>query len=70
MTCINIKSEFTEPECEYFRKMCNFTDDERVVFDMRVKGKSIIEISMALPMAEATVNRRIKGIKRKIDKVL
>jgi DNA-binding NarL/FixJ family response regulator len=50
--------------------MCNFTEDERAVFDLRVKGKSIIEISMKLPMAERTVNRRIKDIKRKIHKVL
>ena len=70
MTFINIKTEFTEPECDYFRRMCNFTEDERAVFDLRVKGKSIIEISMKLPMAERTVNRRIKDIKRKIHKVL
>ena len=67
---INIKNEFTELECEYFRKMCNFTDEERRVFDLRVKGKSIVEITLAIPMAEATVNRRIKSIKKKIVKVI
>lgn len=50
--------------------MCNFTDEERAVFDLRVKGKSIIEISLALLMAEGTVNRRISSIKRKINKVI
>lgn len=49
---------------------CNFTDDERAVFDLRVAGHSRIEISAALNMSTATVDRRIKNIKRKIHKVL
>lgn len=67
---LNLKNEFTKPECDRFRELCNFTDDERKVFDLRVTGKSIIEISLALCMGEATVKRRIKGIKNKIYRVL
>lgn len=67
---MNIRTEFTEPECEWFRRVCNFTPDERKVFDLRVKDHSIIEIAMDLDMSESTVNRRIRGIKRKIHKVL
>ena len=67
---LHLKGEFTKPECDRFRELCNFTEDERKVFDLRVKGKSITEISLDLCMAEATVNRRIKAIKRKIYKVL
>lgn len=67
---LNLKNEFTKPECDRFRELCNFTEEERKVFDLRVTGKSIIEISMSLCMAEATVNRRIKAIKRKIYRVL
>lgn len=70
MTNTNIKTEFTEPECVYFRQMCNFTDEELAVFNLRVKGKSVIEIHLALNMSEATVKRRIKSIKLKIHKVL
>lgn len=62
--------EFSEPECEYFRKQCNFTPDELAVFNMRVKAHSIIETCFALNMSEPTVNRRIKAIKKKIVKVL
>lgn len=65
-----ILKEFTELECEYFRKACNFTQDELAVFNLRVKGRSIVEIYMALSMSEATVNRRIRAIKRKIIRVL
>lgn len=67
---MNIKTEFTEPECDRFRRECNFTDEERAVFDLRVKANSLIEIQMALNMSEATVCRRLRNIKRKIYKVL
>lgn len=67
---MNIKTEFTEPECERFRRECNFSDEERAVFDLRVKARSIVEIQHALNMSESMVNRRIRNIKRKIYKVL
>lgn len=65
-----IKGEFTEPEVEYFRQKCNFTEDEREVFELRVRGKSIVAISLALHMSESTVSRRLRGIKNKIIRVL
>lgn len=72
---MNLKTEFTELECERFRQVCNFTDDELAVFDLRVKNNSIVEIQQKLlkenkPMSESTVNRRIRSIKQKIHKVL
>lgn len=67
---MNIRNEFTEPECEWFRRMCNFTPDELAVFNLRVKDCSRVEIAMKLGMSESTVDRRIRGIKRKIHKVL
>ena len=67
---MNIKGEFTEPEVEYFRQNCNFTEDERDVFELRVRGKSIVAISLALHMSESTVSRRLRGIKNKIIRVL
>lgn len=66
---MNLKRELTRPECDYFRQECNFTDDERAVFDLRVTGRSIVTISLALNMSETTVNRRLRDIKRKIEKV-
>lgn len=65
-----ILKEFTELECEYFRKNCNFTPDELAVFNLRVKGCSVVETYLALNMTESTVNRRIRDIKRKIIRVL
>jgi len=72
---LNIKKEFTEIECNRFRRDCNFTDEERAVFDLRVKNHSIIEIQSKLQeigiyMSESTLNRRIRNIKKKIYKVI
>lgn len=67
---MNIKTEFTEPECEYFRRQCNFTEEELSVFNLRVKDNSRVAIANALNMSVATVDRRIKAIKRKIHKVI
>lgn len=67
---MNIKNEFTEPECEYFRKYCNFTPEELEVFNLRVKDNSIVAIQDKLKMSESTVNRRIRSIKKKIYKVI
>ena len=71
---MNLKTDFTEPECEWFRRNCNFTDQERIIFDLRVRDKTIIAIqdelqAMGLPLSEATINRRIRSIKDKILKV-
>lgn len=62
--------EFTEPECEFFRAQCNFTDDERAVFELRVKDVSIVAISLKMSASESTVNRLIKRVKKKIHRVL
>lgn len=67
---MNLRTEFTEVECERFRRLCNFTPDELEIFNRRVKDQSIIKITGELNMSEATVNRRIRNIKRKICKVL
>lgn len=67
---MNIKNEFTEIECERFRRDCNFTQEELDVFNLRVKSNSLVEIQCKLNMSSATVDRRIKSIKKKIIKVM
>lgn len=67
---MNLKTELTKAECEKLRVECNFTDEERAVFDLRVTARSVIEIALALHMSESTVYRRLRNIKRKIVKVL
>lgn len=67
---MNIKTEFTRLECERFRQDCNFTPEERAVFDLAVQNKSNIQIGLELGMSQATVSRKITAIKRKIIKVI
>ena len=40
------------------------------MFDLRVRGCSIVEIAMALHVSASTVDRRVRAVKRKIEKVL
>lgn len=67
---MNIKTEFTRLECDRFRQDCNFTPEERAVFDLAVQNKSNIQIGLELGMSQATVSRRITTIKRKIVRVI
>lgn len=66
---MNIKTEFTRQECERFRRDCNFTPEERAVFDLAVQNYSNTAIGMKLGMSPRTVDRRISAVKRKIIKV-
>lgn len=61
--------DLTRPEAEHFRRECNFTEAERVIFDLRVSDRSIIEICMKMSMSESAVNRRIRSIKAKMARV-
>ena len=72
---MNIRNEFTEPECEKFRRECNFTPDELIIFNLRVQGMLVVEIQMKLQernmhMSKSTVERRLQNIKKKIIKVI
>lgn len=66
--------DFTVPELDHFRELCNFTEEERFLFEMRARGKSLIQVEMAMrdfyPCSESTVNRISKSVNRKILKVL
>lgn len=66
--------DFTKAEYEYFLENCNFTDRQKEILKLRMKGKSIIEISMYegeyLPVSTRTVDREIRKIKNKILRVI
>lgn len=66
--------DFVEFELEKFRKECNFTEEEGILFDMRAKGMSLVQVQMAMhdlyPCSESKINRLSKSVTRKILKVL
>lgn len=67
---MNIKNDLTVPECERYRRDGNFTDEELFVFNHRVRGHSVVQISMEGNMSTRTVDRRLRSIKAKIDKLI
>lgn len=68
------KLDFTKSEYEYLLENCNFTDRQKEILKLRIKGMSIIQISLYegeyLPVSTRTVDREIRKIKNKIIKVI
>ena len=62
--------DFTKPELDKFRELCNFTKDELMYFELRSKDLSNVEISMTMNVSEAQVSKLAKRVKSKILRVL
>ena len=62
--------DFTIPELDRFRELCNFTDDELTYFNLRGKDKSNVEIAMTMSISESQVSKLAKRVKSKIIRVL
>lgn len=62
-------SSMIKPELEDLKEICNFTEDEKEVFDKLAKGQSIQAIALNSAVARSTVSNRIKSIQNKINKV-
>ena len=60
-------SKLTKPELEKILENANFTKEEEIIFLMLSKGKSLEEISAKTFLPIATVNRRVRNIKDKIE---
>lgn len=65
-----VKLDFTLREYEYFCKECMFTEIQEKILKLRIKGKSLVQISMETNISTATVSREIAKIKKKILKVI
>lgn len=61
--------QYTQPELDEFRRLCNFTPREREVFEARASGKGVIETQFALNMSERTIERDSQRIRAKIARV-
>lgn len=62
--------EFTKKDYEYLCNECMFTDLQEKILKDRIKGKSIIQISIEQNISDRTVNREINKIKKKINKII
>lgn len=62
--------EFTQQEFEDICKKAMLNDELTKIFEMKIKGYSIIHIAIDMHMSERTVNRRVKELKKKIMRVI
>jgi len=62
--------DFTKDEYQYIIDKCMFNEELSNILRLRIKGYSIIQISMELHISESTVKRRLSKIKKKIAKIL
>lgn len=61
-------SELTKPELEKILKNANFTEEESRIFKLLVGNMSLEQISQRLMLSKATISRRIKDMKIKIER--
>ena len=62
--------DFTKPELDRFRELCNFTEDEMNYFNMRSRDLSNIQIAFAMNVSEAQVSKLAKRVKDKMKRVI
>ena len=62
--------DFTVPELNRFRELCNFTEDELMYFNLRAKDKSNIQIALEMNVSEAQVSKLAKRVKSKMLRVI
>ena len=62
--------DFTVPELNKFRELCNFTEDEMKYFNLRAKDKSNVQIALEMHVSEAQVSKLAKRVKSKIKRIV
>ena len=62
--------DFTKPELDRFRELCNFTPQEMDYFNLRAKGKSNVQIALEMNVSEPQVSKLAKKVKSKILRVV
>lgn len=61
--------EFTQPELDIFRAKCNFTTDEKALFEYRAKGVPLEECAECMNVSLSTAKRWSRRVNNKIIKV-
>lgn len=61
--------DFTVPELNKFRELCNFSNDELEYFNLRAKHKSNVEVALTMNVSEGQVSKLARRVKDKIIRV-
>lgn len=62
--------DFTVPELDRFRKECNLTKDERLLFELRAEDIPLEQCAEIMNLSVSTVYRIHKKVKIKVEKLL
>lgn len=62
--------DFIEPELQFLREQCNFSEDELEYFNLRAKHYSNFQISLKMNISESKVSKLAKSVKNKILRVI
>lgn len=62
--------DFTVPELNKLRELCNFSDAELEYFNLRARHKSNVEIALAMCVSEAQVSKLARKVKDKIKRIV
>lgn len=65
-----MKFDFTKDEYEHLKEKLMLNEEMSKILEMKIKNKSIVEMSMELNVSESTISRRIDKLKKKIMRVL
>ena len=61
--------DFTMPELNYFRDNCNFTDEEKMLFEYRAKNIPLEYIAEIMNISISTAKRISRRVNNKIIKL-
>lgn len=62
--------DLTKEEYEIIKNKLMLNEEMSKIFEMKIKGCSIVEMSMELNISESTISRRVKKLKKLILKVI
>ena len=62
--------DFTREEYDKIIYDAMLSDELAKILELKIKGYSIVQISMEMNMSESTVKKKIKKLKKKILKVI
>ena len=62
--------ELVEPELEYFRQYCNFSDEELMYFNLKAKNKTTVQIIMEMHISESKMYGIARKVRKKILKLI
>ena len=65
---MNIRKDLITAEVEALRLACNFTPEEREIFDLLTRNNSVVQITLATNTSQRTAERRIHDVKQKVER--